>query len=382
MQLRKTLLAATALAALPVLADAQPVTGLYIGGGAGVNWVNKPSDVDISGPGFGLGGVAPGTTISNVGKVTFNTGWTGLASIGWGFGNGLRAEVEGNYRSNEVDTIRGFNLAPVARTGGFQQTYGVMANVFYDFDPGFLGFGPSYVQPYIGVGVGYGWTNWHRVRGVSVNTPTNGITVDADDTGGAFAYQAILGVAMPMTWAGVPGLSFTAEGRFYGTLRPDIGATIRAPSGAVLGATTLQPQNMNYSVLLGLRYAFYQPPPPAPPPVAAPAPAPARTYLVFFDWDRADLTDRARQIIAEAAENSTRVQSTRIEVAGHADRSGSAAYNQRLSQRRADNVAAELVRRGVPRNAIVVTAYGETRPLVPTADGVREPQNRRVEINM
>jgi outer membrane protein OmpA-like peptidoglycan-associated protein len=135
--------------------------------------------------------------------------------------------------------------------------------------------------------------------------------------------------------------------------------------------------------MLGLRYALFQPPAPPPPvaaPPVAPAPAPARTYLVFFDWDRADLTARAREIIAEAATNSRRVQSTRIEVAGHADRSGSPQYNQRLSQRRADAVAGELVARGINRNEIVVTAFGESRPLVPTADGVREPQNRRVEI--
>ncbi|EFH11315.1 OmpA family protein, partial [Teichococcus cervicalis] len=94
----------------------------------------------------------------------------------------------------------------------------------------------------------------------------------------------------------------------------------------------------------------------------------------------ADLTDRARQIISEAAQNSGRVQTTRIEVAGHADRAGSPQYNQRLSQRRADAVAAELVRLGVARSAISVQAFGESRPLVPTADGVREPQNRRVEI--
>jgi OmpA-OmpF porin, OOP family len=67
-------------------------------------------------------------------------------------------------------------------------------------------------------------------------------------------------------------------------------------------------------------------------------------------------------------------------VAGHADRSGSPQYNQRLSQRRADVVAAELVRQGVNRSDIGITAYGESRPLVATADGVREPQNRRVEI--
>src|SRR4029078_4801522 len=92
---------------------------------------------------------------------------------------------------------------------------------------------------------------------------------------------------------------------------------------------------------------------PRPPPVivapTAQAPAPARTYLVFFDWDRADLTARAREIITEAAQNARRVQTTRIEVAGHADRSGTPAYNQRLSQRRADAVAAELGARRLSR---------------------------------
>ena len=140
--------------------------------------------------------------------------------------------------------------------------------------------------------------------------------------------------------------------------------------------------NFNHSALVGVRYAFNTPQPPPPPVVQAPAPVQqvARTYLVFFDWDRADLTDRARQIIAEAAQATTRTQVTRIEVAGHADRSGSPAYNQGLSQRRAQTVAAELVRLGVQREAISVQAFGEGRPLVATADGVREPQNRRVEI--
>ena len=121
-------------------------------------------------------------------------------------------------------------------------------------------------------------------------------------------------------------------------------------------------------------------PPPAPAPVVAPAPAPARTYLVFFDWDKSDLTARARQIIAEAAQNAGRVSLTRIEVAGHADRSGTPAYNLKLSQRRANAVAAELVRLGIPQAEISTMAYGDTHPLVPTAAGVREPQNRRVEI--
>jgi len=67
-------------------------------------------------------------------------------------------------------------------------------------------------------------------------------------------------------------------------------------------------------------------------------------------------------------------------VAGHADRSGPDAYNLALSQRRGEAVAADLVARGVSRSAITVQVFGESRPLVATADGVRGPQNRRVEI--
>jgi len=114
--------------------------------------------------------------------------------------------------------------------------------------------------------------------------------------------------------------------------------------------------------------------------VPAAAVAPARSYLVFFDWDKATLTDRARQIIHEAADNSTRVQYTRIEVNGYTDTSGTPQYNQGLSIRRAQSVQGELVRDGVPQNAINIQGFGETHLLVPTGAGVREPQNRRVEI--
>jgi outer membrane protein OmpA-like peptidoglycan-associated protein len=133
--------------------------------------------------------------------------------------------------------------------------------------------------------------------------------------------------------------------------------------------------------LFGVRYAFNVAPPPAPPVAAAvPAQAPARSYLVFFDWDKAALTDRARQIIGEAAANSTKVQYTRIEVNGYTDTSGTKRYNQGLSVRRARAVQAELVKDGVPKNAITIQGFGDINLLVPTGPGVREPQNRRVEI--
>jgi outer membrane autotransporter protein len=131
----------------------------------------------------------------------------------------------------------------------------------------------------------------------------------------------------------------------------------------------------------GLRYAFGEPPPTLPgPPVAAPVAAAARTYLVFFDWDRADLTDHARQIIAQAAANSHEVELTRIVVNGYTDTSGTHHYNLGLSVRRARSVAAELVRDGVEKELIETHGYGDTHLVVPTGPGVRNPQNRRVEI--
>ena len=99
----------------------------------------------------------------------------------------------------------------------------------------------------------------------------------------------------------------------------------------------------DHNVVIGVRYAFNAPPPVAAPmapaPTVAPAPAPARSYLVFFDWDKAELTERAKSIVKEAADNSTHVQVTRIEVNGYTDTSGKATYNQGLSVRRAQAVA-------------------------------------------
>jgi outer membrane protein OmpA-like peptidoglycan-associated protein len=141
--------------------------------------------------------------------------------------------------------------------------------------------------------------------------------------------------------------------------------------------------DFNHSILIGVRYAFgarsAAAPAPTTPVAAAPAPV-SRSYLVFFDWDKASLTDRARQIVAEAAANASRVQYTRIEVNGYTDTSGTPKYNQGLSVRRALAVAEELVKDGVPRNAIAIQGFGETHLLVPTGPGMREPQNRRVEI--
>jgi OOP family OmpA-OmpF porin len=101
-------------------------------------------------------------------------------------------------------------------------------------------------------------------------------------------------------------------------------------------------------------------------------------YMIFFELDRATLTSSARQVIAQAAQDYQRTGTVQIALAGHADRSASEDYNLRLSERRVEAVRGELVRLGVPTGSIATTAMGETDPLVQTADGVREPRNRRV----
>lgn len=116
-------------------------------------------------------------------------------------------------------------------------------------------------------------------------------------------------------------------------------------------------------------------------PAVAPSEAAAPgNYLVFFEFDQADLTAGAQEVIAEAAAEYERNGNATLTITGHADRSGSADYNQALSLRRADAVQQELTRLGVPTSAVALSAAGESDPLVPTPDGVREARNRRVEV--
>jgi hypothetical protein len=115
------------------------------------------------------------------------------------------------------------------------------------------------------------------------------------------------------------------------------------------------------------------PPPPPPPPAS---------FMVFFDWDRSNLSAQAMSTIQQAASAYKTRGSARVTATGHTDTSGPEAYNMALSLRRANTVKTALVQQGVPAPAISVVGRGEQGLLVQTGDGVREPQNRRVEIVM
>ncbi len=374
MKLRNALLAATVLAA-PVAVHAQPVDGLYVGAGAGGNILQNETVKRISnGPAnFGHGS-----------DYKFDAGPVVVGSIGYGLGNGLRFELQGAYYQNAINRLANGGAGGGRQTssGGDEYKEGVFVNALYDIPLNAFGIN-SPVFPYVGVGGGYVHNQFQNEH-IAIQGAGGAITQYLRSTGqnDNIGVQGIVGVSFPL-YNYVPGLALTAEYRFLSEIG---GRSYKdqyfAPRVAIGTKQKFATDDFNHSFLLGVRYAFNSP---APAPLAAapapvPASQPARTYLVFFDWDRADLTDRARQIVSEAAQASTRVQFTRIEVQGNADRSGTPAYNQRLSLRRAQTVAAELVRDGVPRAAIDIQAFGDTRPLVPTAAGVREPQNRRVAI--
>jgi OOP family OmpA-OmpF porin len=263
------------------------------------------------------------------------TGWAVGGKAGYDF-VGPRLELEAGYGQIPVSA----NIPGTAINGKVGQLT-VMANLLYDFMP------TSVITPYIGAGAGIAF-------------------VDSNSSLGStqFAYQGMLGVAYNVS----EQLRFMVEGRYVGTTNP----SVNTPFGNVSF------QNQNILALAGVSYKFTAPPPPPPPPQAAPVAPPS--FMVFFDWDRSNLSDQALTTIRQAANAYKQKGNARVTATGHTDTSGTEAYNMALSLRRANAVKDALVREGVPATNISVVGRGEQGLLVQTGPNVREPQNRRVEI--
>lgn len=120
-----------------------------------------------------------------------------------------------------------------------------------------------------------------------------------------------------------------------------------------------------------------EPAPAPPPPPSAPPPV---SFMTFFDWGSAKLSEQSVATIAQAAQAYKSKGTARVAVTGYADTTGSDAFNMQLALQRANVVKGELVRDGVPDAAVSTTSRGETGLLVETGKDVKEPRNRRVEI--
>ena len=324
-----------------------------------------------------------GVRTDSASHVDHEYGYDVDGAIGYDFGP-FRVETEVGYRKASVDRYRAggrvsfYNAngtvgsAPAGDygyAGGSSSALSFMLNGLLDFgdDDG--------IQGFVGGGVG--------VARVKEKVGLNRFGYPLDDSDTVFAYQGLAGVRAPLT----DHIDATLKYRFF-----------TADNVRLINNIT----NSNYdtrfrshSILGGVTYNFGEPPAPPPPPpppapIETPPPPPAPVveapvcspgpFIVFFEWDKSDITPEASSILDNAVTQYQTCGNAQVMLAGHADKSGSASYNVGLSQRRADSVKAYLSAHAIPDGVITTQAFGESRPRVDTADGVREVQNRRVEV--
>jgi outer membrane protein OmpA-like peptidoglycan-associated protein len=328
--------------------------GLYLSGAVGAH---QTDDADMGGGSISV-------------ENETDAGLAGLVGVGLELGaTPWRAEIEGSYRQSDVDSISG-----TSGNGDVDAT-SILGNVFYD-----IGVSDRF-DLYLGGGLGLANVDYSSV------SPVGSTAVNDDDLG--WAWQLGAGAAMALN----DRLKLTLDYRFLNIEDLDFPTS---PSVAEVDA-----KYRDHAIFVGLRFnltpaarptpapapapapepvAQAPAPQPAPPPPPPPAPEPPKNFIVFFDWDQSVITPEALAILREAAAAALRKENVRIVATGHADRSGPSDYNDRLSARRAQSVRSSLGNLGVDPLTVATFARGESDPLVPTPDGVREPQNRRVEI--
>jgi opacity protein-like surface antigen len=336
-------------------------------------------------------------------------GFDGSGFVGYDLG-AFRLEAEVAYKKARIDELETTIGLPgavgqgrtIAQTfvdagGGNTTALSFMVNGLLDFgdDDGISGF--------LGGGVGIARVNFNNQRQFA----NQGAFIDDSDT--RFAWQLLAGVRQAIS----DNIDVTVRYRFFNVSDLEMvgfpngaGFQTRLRTHSLLGGLTF---NFGGAPRIGdqtcwdgsvIRADLVCPPRPMEPVREVPVPTPAPVvncpngttlpagsvcptvgpFIVFFDWDRSDITPQAAGILDNAAEQYRTTGNAQVVLAGHADRSGSDQYNVGLSQRRAEAVRQYLAGRGVGESAIRTEAFGESRPLVETADGVREPQNRRVEI--
>ncbi|HEU0197765.1 MAG TPA: OmpA family protein [Nevskiaceae bacterium] len=282
---------------------------------------------------------------------------------GYSFANGLRPELELTYRWNELRSGNGLSQVPA-----------LMANLWYDFSlPS--SWGLPRLHPYVGGGVGFG-----RIDPILTNV------APGSDYRSVFLYQGGAGLDFDVTrhltasvgwrWIQSSHANFQGPGSHSGTGR------YRANTA-----------------LLSVRYSFGSTPAPAPvapppPPAQATAPVPPPPPVaanpnrkfenVHFAFDKSNLSDYAKASLNGDAKSinklATQYPDLQVDVSGNTDWIGTSAYNQALSERRANSVRDYLQMQGVDATRIHTFAYGETRPVAPNTTAEGRALNRRAQV--
>lgn len=349
--------------------------GWYVGVEAGVNWIDDTS-VIFSRNGFSDLVIESESARSSwwggnsSGSLDFDTGWAGFATVGYGFEKNWRIELELGYRDNDATLTRGscFGRGDVmaesividegcrTRTyDGDMTEYTAMLNVIYDV--------PLTEKLDLNIGLGAG------VDYVQLDLSRNGRTL-TDESDTRFAFQAIAGLTYKIT----KRLDLSLTYRYLNVSEPEFEARYK----------TLELEDLEkHTVTVGLRYDLYEdeaplaPPPPPPPPPAAP-----QQFIIYFGFDKCNITPEADGVLNEAAAAAKTQGSVKVVIVGHTDTMGSNDYNQRLSECRADAAKSNLVGKGIAAGSISTSGRGEGELMVKTDDSVKEPQNRRATIDL
>lgn len=375
MTLKTALFAAAATLALAPAAHAYQ--GVYGAIGAGLSYIGPDRDFESAGPPLAFDSEAD-----------YENGIGVYTALGHEGAGGWRKEFEFSYRTND---LRHFAGDGINFTGwnentveGDIQSMAFMFNLIKNFSS------DGKVTPYVGVGAGMARLKADYI-GADPSFSGGFGSLNVQDKAWEFAYQGIAGLAFELA----EGLALDLSYRYFATLDPDF-------SGTLAGVATQFDQEYNsHSLFAGLRWNFGASTP-APQykdcwdgssvPVASDCPPQPMdetaanldpiNVIVYFDYDKSNLTPEASNLIKEAAARALANDVETVVVSGHADRSGGSAYNQTLSERRGSVVREALIANGIAADRIRMEAYGEDRPAKPTEDGVREPLNRRTEVTI
>jgi OmpA-OmpF porin, OOP family len=322
------------------------------------------------------------------GTLNTDTGYDFGAVVGYDFG-GFRLEAETSFRETDLRSFAS-SVAAIPSTAGTMlsapglKPTGGDANALSFMVNGLLDFGDDDgLQGFVGAGIG--------VARVDVaQTFAAPSWLDDSDTG--LAWQAIAGVRAPLSDSWDVGLKY----RFFNAASVDLvdrlgrDVSTRFRSHSLMGSLVYNFGGEPEAPVIETPVVQTPPPVIPTPPVVVPTP-PRPTppvvrcntgpYIVFFDWDKSNLLPAATSVLDNAVSQYANCGNARVMLAGHADKSGSNQYNVGLSQRRNTAVRGYLESKGIPGGVIATEAFGESKPLVQTADGVREPQNRRVEVS-
>jgi OOP family OmpA-OmpF porin len=344
MTVRTALLGATAslLFAGSALAGDHAQKSWYVSLSAGLNWIGDDTYLTYEADNTFLGDA-----------FFYGNGYIIAGAIGRDFGANWRVELEAAFRGNDVD-----RQCPL-RASCFDVDYEVsefsqMINVVYDV--------PVAERWEVSVGAGLGG---------NLVTVSRFLPQDIDDY--VFAAQVMAQVSYRLN----ERTKLFADYRHMEMGDP----LMRDPASPDVA---LEIEKADTSLMVGVRFDLHRDaapkidePKPEKPVVEAP-----KQFIVFFGFNKSNLTAEAVRVVADAAEAAKKHGSAAISIVGHTDTSGSTDYNMALSMRRSQAVKDSLVAHGIDGSMISTGGRGEAELMVSTGDGVKEPQNRRATIDL